>query len=55
LDAADNDPARFWFYLLAALRQSGAVAADGRLRSLGLPIGGPDRGFVLELSAGWPS
>jgi LuxR family transcriptional regulator, maltose regulon positive regulatory protein len=52
LDAADNDPARFWFYLLAALRQSGAVAADGRLGSLGLPIGGPDRGFVLELSAG---
>jgi LuxR family transcriptional regulator, maltose regulon positive regulatory protein len=52
LDAADNDPARFWFYLLAALRQSGAAPPNGRLGSLGLPIGGPDRGFVLELAAG---
>jgi LuxR family transcriptional regulator, maltose regulon positive regulatory protein len=52
LDAADNDPARFWFYLLAALRQSGAVPPNGRLGSLGLPTGGPDRGFVLELAAG---
>jgi LuxR family maltose regulon positive regulatory protein len=51
LDAADNDPARFWFYLLAALRQSGAVPPSGRLGSLGLPIGGPDEGFVLELAA----
>ena len=50
LEAADNDPARFWFYLLAALRQSGAAAPGGRLDSLGLPIGGPDRGFVLELA-----
>src|SRR5215216_1655998 len=52
LDAADNDPARFWFYLLATLRQSGAVPPNGRLGSLGLPIGGPDEGFVLELAAG---
>jgi LuxR family transcriptional regulator, maltose regulon positive regulatory protein len=51
LDAADNDPARFWAHLLAALRQSGAVPPNGRLGSLGLPIGGPDRGFVLELAA----
>ena len=50
LEAADNDPARFWSYLLAALRQSGAAAPGGRLDSLGLPIGGPDRGFVLELA-----
>jgi LuxR family transcriptional regulator, maltose regulon positive regulatory protein len=52
LDAADNDPARFWSYLLAALRQSGAAAApSGRLGSFGLPIGGPDRAFVLRLAA----
>jgi LuxR family maltose regulon positive regulatory protein len=51
LDAADNDPARFWAHLLAALRQSGAAPPNGRLGSLSLPIGGPDRGFVLELAA----
>jgi LuxR family transcriptional regulator, maltose regulon positive regulatory protein len=51
LEAADNDPARFWSYLLAALRQSGAAPPGGRLDSLGGPIGGPDRGFVLELAA----
>lgn len=51
LEATDNDPARFWSYLLAALRQSGAAPAGGRLGSLGGPIGGPDRGFVLELAA----
>jgi LuxR family maltose regulon positive regulatory protein len=51
LDAADNDPARFWSYLLAALRQSGVAAPGGRLDSLGLPIGGPDQGFVLGLAA----
>jgi LuxR family maltose regulon positive regulatory protein len=51
LDAADNDPARFWSYLLAALRQSGAAPPGGRLASLDLPIGGPDRGFVLGLAA----
>jgi hypothetical protein len=50
LDAADNDPARFWSYLLAALRQSGAAPPSGRLGSFGLPIGGPDRGFVLRLA-----
>ncbi|MFL6187598.1 MAG: AAA family ATPase, partial [Actinomycetes bacterium] len=51
LEATDNDPARFWSYLLAALRQSGAAPAGGRLGSLGGPIGGPDRGFVLKLAA----
>src|SRR4029450_2589018 len=59
LEAADNDPARFWFYLLAALRQSGAAAPGGgggaaarggSLGSLGVPIGAADRGFVLELA-----
>jgi LuxR family maltose regulon positive regulatory protein len=51
LDAADNDPARFWSYLLAALRQSGVAPPGGRLSGLGLPIGGPDRGFLLGLAA----
>jgi LuxR family maltose regulon positive regulatory protein len=51
LDATDNDPARFWSYLLAALRQADAAPAGGRLGSLLLPIGGPDLGFVLELAA----
>jgi LuxR family transcriptional regulator, maltose regulon positive regulatory protein len=51
LDAADNDPARFWSYLLAALRQSGAAPPNGRLDGLGLPIGGPDQGFLLGLAA----
>jgi LuxR family maltose regulon positive regulatory protein len=51
LDAADNDPARFWSYLLAAFRQSGAAPPNGRLDGLGLPIGGPDQGFLLELAA----
>src|SRR5918993_3358507 len=52
LDGADNDPARFWSYLLAALRQSGAAPPNGRLGSLGMPIGGPDQGFLLGLAAG---
>src|SRR4029453_2685042 len=39
LAAADNDPARFWAHLLAALRQSGAAPPNGRLGSLSLPIG----------------
>jgi LuxR family transcriptional regulator, maltose regulon positive regulatory protein len=51
LDAADNDPARFWSYLLAALRQSGAAPPNGRVDGLGLPIGGPDQGFLLGLAA----
>jgi LuxR family transcriptional regulator, maltose regulon positive regulatory protein len=51
LDVADNDPARFWSYLLAAVRQSGAAPPSGRLASLGLPIGGPDRGFARGLAA----
>jgi LuxR family maltose regulon positive regulatory protein len=52
LDAADNDPARFWSYLLAALRQTGAAPPNGRLERLALPIGGPDQGFLPELAAG---
>ena len=35
LDPGDNDPARFWTYVLAALCQSGAVPADSQLQTLG--------------------
>jgi LuxR family transcriptional regulator, maltose regulon positive regulatory protein len=34
LDPGDNDPVRFWTYVLAALCRSGAVPADSRLRTL---------------------
>jgi LuxR family transcriptional regulator, maltose regulon positive regulatory protein len=34
LDRADNDPATFWTYVLAALRQSGAVPAGSVLQTL---------------------
>jgi LuxR family maltose regulon positive regulatory protein len=37
LDAGDNDPARFWAYVLAALCRSGAVPDDSTLRSLAPP------------------
>jgi LuxR family transcriptional regulator, maltose regulon positive regulatory protein len=33
LDADDNDPDRFWSYVVAALRRSGAVPSDGLLRA----------------------
>jgi LuxR family maltose regulon positive regulatory protein len=34
LDQGDNDPVRFWAYLLAALCRSGALPADSDLRAL---------------------
>jgi LuxR family transcriptional regulator, maltose regulon positive regulatory protein len=34
LDPGDNDPVRFWTYVLAALCRSGAVPADSGLRTL---------------------
>jgi LuxR family maltose regulon positive regulatory protein len=34
LDHSDNDPVRFWTYMLAALCRSGAVPADGGLQDL---------------------
>ncbi len=34
LDAGDNDPTRFWSYVLAALCRSGAVPADSVLQTL---------------------
>ena len=34
LDQGDNDPVRFWAYLLAALCRSGALPADSALRTL---------------------
>jgi LuxR family transcriptional regulator, maltose regulon positive regulatory protein len=41
LDPGDNDPVRFWTYVLAALCRSGAVPADSGLRTL-LPSRGDD-------------
>ncbi len=37
LDHADSDPTRFWAYVLAALRRSGAVPAKAILRTLAPP------------------
>ena len=34
LDPGDNDPARFWTHVLAALCRSGAVPADNQLQTL---------------------
>jgi LuxR family transcriptional regulator, maltose regulon positive regulatory protein len=34
LDHGDNDPVRFWTYVLAALCRSGALPADSRLQTL---------------------
>jgi LuxR family transcriptional regulator, maltose regulon positive regulatory protein len=48
LDAGDNDPARFWAYVLAALCRSGAVSAEAMLRSLA-PGPGTDDTFLLLL------
>src|SRR5262245_52822687 len=35
LDAADNDPARFWRYVVEALRRAGAPVEDGVVGALG--------------------
>jgi LuxR family maltose regulon positive regulatory protein len=51
LDSDDNEPARFWSYVLAALRQSGAVPADGALRRLA-PRPGADEPFLPSLVNG---
>jgi LuxR family transcriptional regulator, maltose regulon positive regulatory protein len=51
LDAGDNDPARFWTYVLAALRRSGALPPDSVLRSLA-PRPGLDESFLPRLVSG---
>jgi LuxR family transcriptional regulator, maltose regulon positive regulatory protein len=51
LDAGDNDAARFWAYVLAALCQSGAVPRDGTLRRLA-PQPGSNKSFLPLLVSG---
>jgi len=51
LDAGDNDAARFWTYVLAALRNAGAVPDDNPLRALDPPPG-PDQAFLSHLVGG---
>jgi LuxR family maltose regulon positive regulatory protein len=51
LDPGDNEGARFWAYVLAALRRSGAVPADSVLRALA-PRPGPNDAFVPLLVNG---
>jgi LuxR family maltose regulon positive regulatory protein len=51
LDEGDNEPTRFWAYMLAALCRSGAVPAGGLLRSLAPPQGGDEDFLPLLVSA----
>jgi LuxR family maltose regulon positive regulatory protein len=51
LDGGDNEPARFWAYVLAALCRSGAVPAAAAVRSL-TPPPGADESFLLALVSG---
>jgi LuxR family transcriptional regulator, maltose regulon positive regulatory protein len=51
LDAGDNDATRFWTYVVAALRESGAVPGDNPLRALDPPPG-PDQAFLSHLVGG---
>jgi LuxR family transcriptional regulator, maltose regulon positive regulatory protein len=51
LDPGDNDPVRFWTYVLAALCQSGAVPADSGLRTL-LPSPRGDDALLPSLLQG---
>jgi LuxR family transcriptional regulator, maltose regulon positive regulatory protein len=51
LDAGDNDPARFWAYVLVALCRSGAVPATSTLRSLA-PQPDSDEAFLPLLVSG---
>jgi LuxR family transcriptional regulator, maltose regulon positive regulatory protein len=51
LDAADNEVARFWAYVLAALCQSGGVPGDSALRGLSAQPGADGR-FLPQLVGG---
>ena len=51
LDADDNDPARFWSHVLAALRSSGAIPADNPLADL-VPLQPPSEAFYGRLAGG---
>jgi LuxR family transcriptional regulator, maltose regulon positive regulatory protein len=52
LDSDDNDPSRFWAYLLAALRASGAVPSDAILATLAPPRPATTEAFVALLVNG---
>jgi LuxR family transcriptional regulator, maltose regulon positive regulatory protein len=51
LDAGDNEPARFWAYVLTALCRSGAVPAEAALWSLATRPGGDETFLPLLVSA----
>jgi LuxR family maltose regulon positive regulatory protein len=52
LDPDDNDRGRFWAYVLAGLRASGAVPPDGTLAQLAPPTRGASEAFVRLLING---
>ncbi len=51
LDRADNDPMRFWGYVLEALAASGALAADSPLTALRVPTS-VDARFLDRITTG---
>ena len=53
LDPDDNDPSRFWAYVLAGLRTSGAVPPDSSLATLAPPRPGILDGFLPLLVNGF--
>jgi LuxR family transcriptional regulator, maltose regulon positive regulatory protein len=52
VDRGDDDPARFWSHVVAALRSSGAVPPDGLLAGLGPPSPDALQGFLAVLVNG---
>jgi LuxR family maltose regulon positive regulatory protein len=51
LDAGDNEPSRFWSYVVSALCRSGAVPGDSALRTL-TPAPGSQEDFLALLVSG---
>ncbi|MGZ4619442.1 MAG: AAA family ATPase [Frankiaceae bacterium] len=51
LDSDDNDPARFWSHVLAALRSCGVIPADNPLAEL-VPLQHPSDTFYGRLAGG---
>jgi LuxR family transcriptional regulator, maltose regulon positive regulatory protein len=52
VDRGDDDPARFWSHVVAALRSSGAVPPGGPLAGLGPPAPDALQGFLAVLVNG---
>jgi LuxR family maltose regulon positive regulatory protein len=52
VDRGDDDPARFWSHVVAALRASGAAPPDGLLAGLGPPSPDALQGFLAVLVNG---